>query len=788
MMTLFKKLLRDLLDHKGANIAAMVVIAVGLMMYSSFSMVMDTLTLSIDRFYAQSAFPDGFASARAIPEKSVDNIKDVEGVNQAEGRLIEDIRIRDGFGTASPETKYIRTISITQNVGGYLLEKGKNPDVSKLEIVIDPMFATANNLDVGDSIPVTAYGRKTSLRISGIGRSAEYIYALKNQAEIYPDAVIFGIGFMDKSALFNLTGKSQYSDVVFSTKTGSDFNKIEREVEKELRSYGFIGIVKKENQSSNELLQNEVDQLNVTAVVLPLVFLSVAAMILYIMIKRMVEQQRGQIGILKAFGYSHFAIRLHYTLYALIVGILGGILGGIAGTLLSFSLIDLYAQFFNMPLLENQFSIKYFFSSIALSSAFGLIAGYRGSTQAIKLSPSEAMRDEEPIFGSVSIFEKIPFLPLLVTSRGKMALRNISRDPMRSFFVFVGVTFTFALSVIPWSFLSQIDVMLFDRYEQVERYDIKMYLSGMNPLYQTEDEMMQNNEVSRSEGMLEIPAVLYNEHIKKQIAVIGLKENSNLYTVLNDDKKRVPIPKGGILLSTRLADILKADTGDMLKMNSPFMKDKDSFIYVRVIDIVEQSVGVNGYMDIEYLSQILGYAPAANSVIMSAKPGTAKILKDKYEESPKVIGVNDTNEMIDKLKKFMESNTASMYYIAVIAVIMGFAIIYNSYVVILSERKRELSSLMVLGMAEKDVLSIINFEQWFIAFFAMIFGIPLAKLSVTAIGEASSTDMFSMSIEVAPSSLLIAAAVTIGAILMAQLTAARRVKRLNIVDALKSRE
>lgn len=787
-MTLFKKLLRDLLDHKGANIAAMIVIAVGLMMYSSFSMVMDTLTLSIDTFYTQSAFPDGFASARAIPEDSVENIESIEGVTQAEGRLVEDIRIEDGFGAPSSETKYIRAISITQNVGTYLLEEGRQPDPSKLEIVMDPMFAQANDLKVGDSIPVTAYGKKSSLNISGIGRSAEYIYALKNQAEIYPDPVIFGVGFMDAEVLFNLTGKSQYSDVVFSTSPNADFNSIERAVEKELRSNGFIGIIKKENQSSNELLQNEVDQLDVTAVVLPIVFLSVAAMILYIMIKRMVEQQRGQIGILKAFGYSHFSIRLHYTLYALIVGIMGGVLGGLAGTMMSFSLIELYRQFFNMPLLENQFSIKYLFNSIALSSIFGLVAGYRGSTQAIKLSPSEAMRDEEPIFGSVSIFEKIPFLPLLVTSRGKMALRNISRNPMRSFFVFIGITFTFALSVIPWSFMSQIDVMLFDRYEQVERYDIKMYLSGMNPLYQTEDEIMRSNEVSRAEGMLEIPAMLYNEHIKKQIAIIGLKEDSSLYTVLNDDKEKILIEKGGILLSERLAELLKAKTGDMLKLNSPFMKDKDSFVYVRVIDVVEQSVGVNGYMDIEFLSDILGYAPSANSVIMSARPGTAAVLKDKYEDSPKVVGVNDTNEMIDKLRKFMDSSTGSMYYIAVIAVVMGFAIIYNSYVVILSERKRELSSLMVLGMAEKDVLSIINFEQWFIAFFAMLFGIPLAQMSVTAIGEAASTDMFSMSIQIGPSSLLIAALVTVGAILMAQLTAARRVKRLNIVDALKSRE
>ena len=787
-MTLYKKLFRDLLEHKGANLAAVIVIAIGLMMYTAFAMVTQTLELSIDKFYFDSKFPDGFATVLSMPRAKINDIKSIDGIAEAEGRLKEDIRIQDDFGALSPETKYIRLVSSNVNVGTYILEEGKMPREGFMEVVIDPMFADANNLKVGDQIPIIAYGKKLNLNICAVGRSAENVYALRNSSEIYPDPIIFGVGFIDISALEKLTGKTHYNNVVFTIKEGADFDSIKRSIEKELRPYGFISIIEKKDQESNLLLTNEMKQLDVSSTMLPLVFLSVSSMILYIMIKRIIEQQRGQIGILKAFGYGSSTIRLHYISYCIAIGLLGGIVGGLLGLILYQPLMSLYMMFFNMPILKGRIQISYLFRSIVISVGFAIFAGYRGSTQALLLSPSEAMREKEPILGSKSLFENIPVFMSLLTTKGKMALRNISRSPTRSIFVFIGISFTFALSVIPWTFMGQVDVMLFDRYDEVEKYDVKVALSDLNSLDKVETELERQNEVYRAEGMLEIPVFFTNEHIKEAVAVIGLTEDSKLYTVLDKDKKLVNIYKGGVVLSSRLADKLRVKAGDYIQMQSPYMRDIDKQVRVRVISLVEQNVGINGYMDIEYLSSILGYAPAANAVLLQAEPNAANILKERYEESSRITGINDTNEMIEKLKKFMGSFMGSMYYVAFIAIIMGIAIIYNSYIIILSERKRELSSLMVLGMSEKEVLSIVTFEQWFIAIFAMLFGIPLSQSAVTAMGTASSTDMFSLAVKLDPKSLAIAFVITVIAILLAQLMASRKIKHINIVDALKSNE
>lgn len=787
-MTLNKKLLRDLLDNKGANIAAMVVIAIGLMMYTSFSMVMDTLVVSKENFYSESNFPDGFVSVISMPQGKIDDIRKIEGIDRAYGRLIEDIRIEEGFGSPSNETKYIRLISETATIGNYVLMKGSHPRPSEFEAVVDPMFMEANNLVIGDEIPVIAYGRNLNIRISGIGRSAEYIYALRSQAEIYPDPVIFGTAFISYDSLSSITGKNHFTDVIFTLNEGASFSRIRQQIERELRPYGFMGVIEKEDQLSNLMLNTELNQLEATTVALPLVFLSVASMILYIMIKRMVEKQRGQIGILKAFGYSNFQVSIHFTLYAIIIGFLGGILGGLLGMALSNPLIDLYRPFFNMPLHDTLFSIRYFFQSILLSCIFGFVAGYRGSKGAIKLSPAEAMREKEPVTGSKSVFEKIPFILLMVTSRGKMALRNISRSPARSFFVLIGIAFTFALSVVPWTFMGQIDEVLFDRYDEVEKYDIRIYLASVTSLDMAEKELIRQDDVILSEGILDIAGFITNAHIRETVPITGLRRDNKLYTVLDDSKNRIYTEKGGIILPKRIAERLNVKRGDTVIFESPYMRDKDRQVEIKVIQVIEQSVGINSYMEVEYLSEILGYPLAANSILLATRDGAFNNLKEVYRDSDMVTGINDSKEMIEKMRQFMGSYTGTMFYVALIAIIMGFAIVYNSYVIILSERKHELSSLMVLGMSEKEVLSIITFEQWFIAFFGMILGVPLAQATITAIGESASSDMFTMNITVDVNSIIIAMVITVFSIVIAQVMASTKIKKLNIADALKSNE
>lgn len=136
----------------------------------------------------------------------------------------------------------------------------------------------------------------------------------------------------------------------------------------------------------------------------------------------------------------------------------------------------------------------------------------------------------------------------------------------------------------------------------------------------------------------------------------------------------------------------------------------------------------------------------------------------------------------------MNAMYSAMFIMALIAGLLTFAIVYNTFVVVLMERQREISTLMVLGMKEKDVLSIISFEQWLTALIAMIFGIPIAKAFIITMSVQLSTDSFTLPSDMRMDAILLATALMIVSILAGQILASQKMKKISIVDVLKSGE
>jgi len=166
------------------------------------------------------------------------------------------------------------------------------------------------------------------------------------------------------------------------------------------------------------LLSEELKGLEAAAKGMPILFLSIAGVILYIMLKRMVEQQRGQIGILKAFGYTEREVLGHYLSYAFVLGVAGGLLGGLSGIALSYPFTSMYQLFFNMPGLNGQFSPRYLLLGLLLSIIFSLFAGYQGSKKILTLEPAEAMRPPAPPIGRKIWLEKIGVFWNILTAQG----------------------------------------------------------------------------------------------------------------------------------------------------------------------------------------------------------------------------------------------------------------------------------------------------------------------------------------------------------------------------------
>ncbi len=787
---LCRKIFRDFRENKGAYIACLIIIIIGLMVFTSFSLVGDNLRLSQQSFYKNQNFADGFIEVEAMHTSDVEKLKNIEGIDQIQGRLIKDAR---AVFPNRKENIYLRLVSINpetnNHINGVQLDRGIKLDNDKLNIWIDNKFYEANNLNLNQEIDIIADGKKRSLSISGVGKSPEFTYAMRTSSDIFPSPETFGIVYIPFNMMKRLFSDGEvYNNVVFTLKTGVDYEDVKELLKPKLEKYGLKNIFPRKDQPSHLLLTQELKGLEAMTKTLPLLFLSIAAMILYIMLKRMVEQQRGQIGILKAFGYTKFEILSHYISYALIIGLVGGILGGLLGIALSFPFTLLYQTYFNMPGLSSKFSPSYFIISIIISLVFSLFAGYQGSKKIISLEPAEALRPPAPPIGRRTFLEKTTVFWNMLTVQGKMAVRNLSRNKGRTVFIFLGIMFTFSLLSVTWAMNDLSQRMLFDQYEKIETYDVKVSMIKPIDRKDVSRELERFPGVKDVEALVEIPATLNNKWLKKDIVILGINEKSNLYNILDKEYNKKTPPKNGILLSERLADLLNAEVGTQLTLESLMMKDSDKNKKINVVGVIPQYLGVNAYMEISALQELLEQGDLATSFMLKIDKKNIIDLQEKYRESSIISGIDDKVERLEQSKELMASFYGMILVLALIGIVTGFAIIYNSSIITLSERGHELASMMVLGMTPREVLSVITFEQWFIGIFGILAGIPMSRILMVGMSESISNDFYTMPTEITSLSIFIAVLVTMLSIWIAQSAASKKIKKLSLVEVLKSRE
>lgn len=787
---LIRKMFRDLWENRGAYVACIIIILIGLMIFTSYSKVIDNLIMAQQTFYKSQNFADGFIELEEMPYDEAVTLGSIRGIDSIQGRMVKDVRV---LFSGSTENVYLRLVSMDTSqdkiLNDVMLIQGSPLDAKELNIWVDNKFFEANNLELNQEILVIAAGKKKDLRVVGMGRSPEFIYAMRTSSDIFPTPQTFGIAYMPLEIMKNIFSEGgNINNIVFTLKPGFLYEDVEEEIKPELTKYGLKSIVSRKDQLSHLLLTEELKGIKSVARSLPTLFLGIAGMILFITLKRMIERQRGQIGILKAFGYTRKEIMLHYLSYAVFIGSIGGILGSAAGTALSYPFTTMYEMFFNMPGLEGSITYSYFLTGTAFSLFFSVIAGYSGARGALSLEPAEAMRPPAPIIGKEAFLERIRVFWNMLTVQGRMAVRNISRHPGRTVFMFLGIMFTFALLSLPWTMKDLSDKMLIDQYEKVQTYNIKIPLAAPLKQKEIERELSRYPGVKILETMTEVPITLKNKWLQKDVVLLGLIQNSQLYHILDKEGKEVPLPKDGILLSERLAELLDAGSGSEITLESQLMKDPERKAAITVTGVIPQIMGINAYMDINSAQELIGQGRIATAIILDMNEEHVPSLREDYRNAGTINGIESSTQLLEQSKELMASFNAAIVVMVFFGMVTGFAIIYNASLVTLSERSRDLATMLVLGMTPREVLSVVTFEQWFIGIFGMLAGVPLTKMLLVGMAQSFNNDIYTMPSTTSGVSFIIALVFTVISIWLAQQIAARKISAFDLVEVLKDRE
>ncbi len=785
--SLNRKLVRDLWHIRGQVVAIAFVLGCGVATVVLSLGTLNSLQETRDAYYERYHFADIFAHMKRAPRSLLSDLAEIPGVRRVEGRIVHGVII-DIDDMVEPGRA--QAISLPQaegaNLNGIVIRAGRLPVSDSVnEIVIHEAFAEAHNFTPGDAFWANMNGRRRMLRIVGIVLSPEYIYVL-GPGDLVPDNRRFGIFWMNHSALEAIYDlKGGLNDVSLTLSRDGRVQEVIAEVDRLIDPYGGIGAIGREDQLSYAFLKSEMDQQETLAKVFPPIFLAVAAFLLNLVIARLVETERQQIGLLKAFGYSDFEVGAHYFKFVAVITAIGIVIGWVGGAWMGRGMTEMYADFFRFPFLYYLVEPKVFILGAAVSIFAASLGTFNAVRRIVKLAPAVAMVPPPPTTYKVNTLERIGFGGVM-SQPARMIVRHIIRWPIRSALTVMGISFSGALLVVTLFFLNALDEMTEIFYFDTERQDIVITLTDIHAETAVK-EATYLPSVMRAEGMRHVPVRLTSGTRSERTAIAGIDPENNLSRLLDINHKKIEVPAQGLMLSDKLADMLGATLGDMVRID--VLEGRRPIVTVPITKISRQYVGTGAYMKRSALNKLLKEGPVISSIYLQVDSAGEAELFAALKNVPALVGL-----MIKRVSLESFYTTIREYMDTMIIVYIGFAsviaigVIYNAARISLSERGRELASLRVLGFTRQEVAFILAGELAVLTWLALplsgFFGYHLGSLMV----DMFDTELFRLPFIIYPSTYGYAALVVLVAAAGSAWVVVRRVSNLDLVAVLKTRE
>lgn len=772
---------------KGQMASIALVVATGIMAVITMRGSYESLIDAQQAYYRQTRFADIWVPLKRAPESVRREIEAIPGVDRVDTRvtLLATLDLEhlnepaQGRFVSVPERGFPILNDLHLREGRYLRHGA--PD----EVIISENFAKANDFRPGDAVRALINGRSRKLDIVGIAITPEHAYAVPPGA-LYPDDERYGVFWMDVAELgpaYDMDGAFNEAFVTL-TEDGNRQEVITR-LDRLLDPYGGLGAYPREDQLSHQILEAELDQNRVLGTAIPAVFLAIAAFLLNLVLGRLIASQRGEIGVLKAFGYRDAEVGRHFLSFALVAVTAGAVVGTLAGMWLGDIYIALYGQYFDFPDLRYRLSPRL----VAIAVLISVVAAGAGALGAVRraarLPPAEAMRPEPPARFRASWLERSG-LDKLVPAAGLMILRNLERRPVTSLLSSLGVAFSVAILVIGMFMFDSINYMMDLQFRVIQREDLM--LSFNEPLDDAIRYDLENLPgVTLVETFRTVPVRLRSEHRDQEAAIEGLSDGARLRRIVNAKGRLHPTPTTGVVLNERLAEKLRVRRGDMLQFE--VLQGRREAGEMAVAGIVDDFLGMSAYMSRDGLDQLTGREQLASGAYLSVTADAKDDLNRRLKNLPAVAGVASPASMLESF----ESQLAEGLFIG-LGFLLGFAgviavgVIYNGARIALSERGRELASLRVMGFRRSETAVLLLGEQAVITLTAIPLGWVLGYGLSGLVAASLETDAYRFPFVINIDTYLWAALITIIAAAMSAALIRRRVDRLDLIAVLKTRE
>ena len=528
------------------------------------------------------------------------------------------------------------------------------------------------------------------------------------------------------------------------------------------------------------------------AEVFPLIFFLVAALVSLTTMTRMIEEQRGYCGTLRALGYSKQDVIMQYVVYAFLATffacILGIIVGNQAFPRIIYFLFTYLMYGINQPaVLVQKWSIS--FVTVLISVGVTLLATLSVCLQELVSTPSVLMRPKAPKAGKRILMERIPFIWKRLNFNQKVTMRNLFRYKKRFWMSIVGIAGCTALIMLGFGIKNSVTEIIPSQYEEVYKYDGIIKLNS-----HVEDTKTIENKIKRLEGVHNLTGAY-----RQNVTVLGNSEDyySTLIVYDNADeikdflnfrdyktKKKITLNDEGVVISQKLAEKLNVKKGETLTFSSGNYK-----YTVKVADVIKHYVNHQIYMSKTFYENLTGMKSSSSIlyVNMNTKKSDVKALKN-YLDHNNIGSLEQLSSSLNEIEQRLTSLNILVAILSGCAALLCFIVLYNLTNINIEERKGEIATIKVLGFRRKEYCDYIFRENIILsligAFLGMFLGYFLHRFVVLTVEMESMLFIRTMPLYI----YLIAFGMTVGFTIIINLAMRHILDQVNMVESLKSIE
>jgi putative ABC transport system permease protein len=455
------------------------------------------------------------------------------------------------------------------------------------------------------------------------------------------------------------------------------------------------------------------------------------------------------------------------------------------GVVLGRYMTEMYSRFYRFPEFDFRFDLSVVTMALLISAAAAVLGTLGAVRRAVALPPAEALRPEPPATYRPTVLERWG-MQRLFTQTARMVLRNLERKPAKALLSMAAIALAVSILVVGSFTEDALDYMMTFQFELSQRYDMSVAL--VEPTTgRVLNELTHLPGVQHGEAYRSLAVRLRSGHWSRRVGVMGLQGDGRLFRLVDREEREVRVPPEGMLLSAKLAELLRVAPGETLIVE--VLEGERPIRQVPVAGLVNDYTGTSAYMDLRAVNRLMREGPTVSGAFLTVDQQYEEGLHRRLKAAPRVAGVSVKRATVRSFWETIAENLLVMRgFNIVFASVIAFGVVYNNARISLSERSRELATLRVIGFTRAEISAILLGELVVLTVAALplglVMGYGFAALAVWALD----TDLYRIPLVIHPATYGFAATVVLIATIISGLVVRRKLDHLDLVAVLKTKE